>query len=44
MDTPLRGVLLSNVSHIFLATDKGEFVIFVIGLVKLFCLSCKTVA
>jgi len=31
MDTPLRGVLLSNVSHIFLATDKGEFVISVIG-------------
>ena len=24
MDTPLRSVLLSNVSHIVLATDKGD--------------------
>ena len=31
MDTPLRGVLLSNVPHIFLTPDKGEFVISFVG-------------
>ena len=31
MDTPLRGVLLSNVSHLSPTPDKGEFVISVVG-------------